>query len=171
MQNYDPQQDVIPAAPEPQRPVPGTAKAFSIVAFVCGICSLVTLFVGIQFGIAGLVFASLSRRRAGFDLPRNRKGRIMSIIGLIVSVLWLILYIILFVYAVNGIVDGTIPTRRRASTSSTPDTQKDGLHRLWWRSSFICFCSSAGRPTSCRSRREQSRSPCRSGRAWSCRHR
>ena len=38
-------------------------------------------FVGIQFGIAGLVFASLSRRRAGFDLPRNRKGRIMSIIG------------------------------------------------------------------------------------------
>lgn len=37
MQNYDPQQDVIPAAPEPQRPVPGTAKAFSIVAFVCGI--------------------------------------------------------------------------------------------------------------------------------------
>ena len=55
MQNYDPQQDVIPAAPEPQRPVPGTAKAFSIVAFVCGICSLVTLFVGIQFGIAGLV--------------------------------------------------------------------------------------------------------------------
>ena len=52
MQNYDPQQDVIPAAPEPQRPVPGTAKAFSIVAFVCGICSLVTLFVGIQFGIA-----------------------------------------------------------------------------------------------------------------------
>ena len=34
----------------------------------------------------------------------------MSIIGLIVSVLWLILYIILFVYAVNGIVDGTIPT-------------------------------------------------------------
>ena len=23
MQNYDPQQDVIPAAPEPQRPVPG----------------------------------------------------------------------------------------------------------------------------------------------------
>ena len=67
-------------------------------------------FVGIQFGIAGLVFASLSRRRAGFDLPRNRKGRIMSIIGLIVSVLWLILYIILFVYAVNGIVDGTIPT-------------------------------------------------------------
>ena len=96
MQNYDPQQDVIPAAPEPQRPVPGTAKAFSI--------------VGIQFGIAGLVFASLSRRRAGFDLPRNRKGRIMSIIGLIVSVLWLILYIILFVYAVNGIVDGTIPT-------------------------------------------------------------
>lgn len=43
MQNYDPQQDVIPAAPEPQRPVPGTAKAFSIVAFVCGICSLVTL--------------------------------------------------------------------------------------------------------------------------------
>ena len=91
MQNYDPQQDVIPAAPEPQRPVPGTAKAFSIVAFVCGICSL-------------------SRRRAGFDLPRNRKGRIMSIIGLIVSVLWLILYIILFVYAVNGIVDGTIPT-------------------------------------------------------------
>ena len=110
MQNYDPQQDVIPASPEPQRPVPGTAKAFSIVAFVCGICSLVTLFVGIQFGIAGLVFASLSRRRAGFDLPRNRKGRIMSIIGLIVSVLWLILYIILFVYAVNGIVDGTIPT-------------------------------------------------------------
>ena len=68
MQNYDPQQDVISAAPEPQRPVPGTAKAFSIVAFVCGICSLVTLFVGIQFGIAGLVFASLSRRRAGFDL-------------------------------------------------------------------------------------------------------
>ena len=109
MQNYDPQQDVIPAAPEPQRPVPGTAKAFSIVAFVCGICSLVTLFVGIQFGIAGLVFASLSRRRAGFDLPRNRKGRIMSIIGLIVSVLWLILYIILFVYVVNGVVDGTIP--------------------------------------------------------------
>ena len=110
MQNYDPQQDIIPAAPEPQRPVPGTAKAFSIVAFVCGICSLVTLFVGIQFGIAGLVFASLSRRRAGFDLPRNRKGRIMSVIGLIVSVLWLIFYIILFVYAVNGIVDGTIPT-------------------------------------------------------------
>ncbi len=34
----------------------------------------------------------------------------MSFIGLIVSVLWLILYIILFVYAVNGIVDGTIPT-------------------------------------------------------------
>ena len=30
MQNYDPQQDVIPAAPEPQRPVPGTAKAFSM---------------------------------------------------------------------------------------------------------------------------------------------
>ena len=105
MQNYDPQQDVIPAAPEPQHPVPGTAKAFSIVAFVCGICSLVTLFVGIQFGIAGLVFASLSRRRAGFDLPRNRKGRIMSIIGLIVSVLWLILYIILFVSSVNGIVE------------------------------------------------------------------
>ena len=49
MQNYDPQQDIIPASPEPQRPVPGTAKAFSIVAFVCGICSLVTLFAGIQF--------------------------------------------------------------------------------------------------------------------------
>ena len=168
MQNYDPQQDVIPAAPEPQRPVPGTAKAFSIVAFVCGICSLVTLFVGIQFGIAGLVFASLSRRRAGFDLPRNRKGRIMSIIGLIVSVLWLILYIILFVYAVNGIVDGTIPTPTEASYFQHL-IRKNGLHRTagggqlgekgpkdfltsvpgkapkGFPGSFIC--SSAGRPT------------------------
>ena len=69
MQNYDPQQDVIPAAPEPQRPVPGTAKAFSIVAFVCGICSLVTLFVGIQFGIAGLVFASPSATRTKVCRP------------------------------------------------------------------------------------------------------
>jgi len=64
MQNYDPQQDVIPAAPEPQRPVPGTAKAFSIVAFVCGICSLVTLFVGIQFGIAARALTCRATARA-----------------------------------------------------------------------------------------------------------
>ena len=69
------------------------------------------LFVPIE-GAAGVGY----RLGAGFDLPRNRKGRIMSIIGLIVSVLWLILYIILFVYAVNGIVDGTIPTPTPAAT-------------------------------------------------------
>ena len=83
--------------PEPQRRFPSSPSSAASVP-------------SSRFGIAGLVFASLSRRRAGFDLPRNRKGRIMSIIGLIVSVLWLILYIILFVYAVNGVVDGTIPT-------------------------------------------------------------
>lgn len=92
--------DFEPQTPGPRAPSPvsGTGKAFSIVSFVCGIVSLCSLFAGIPFAITGLVFAAQSKKRCGCDLPRNRKGRIMSIIGLVLSILWLIAYIALLVW-------------------------------------------------------------------------
>ena len=68
----------------------------------CGIASLCTLFVGIAFSIAGLITGGISRSKNYGRLTKQaRIGKILSIIGIPVSILFLVLYILLFVYIVQ----------------------------------------------------------------------
>ena len=82
--------------PVPSEPLPsGTAVIFSIIAFACGILSLCTLWIGLDFAIAGLIFAMLSKRRTGGrPLPKAKRGKILSIIGLVISSIWTLVYIL-----------------------------------------------------------------------------
>ena len=105
------QQPVYPVYQQPvyqpvqaQPVTPKSAMITSIIALVLGICSLCTFYVGIAFGIAGLILSSISTsKNNGQPLPKAKTGKILSIVGLIVSVVWLIVFIVsmaaLFQYA------------------------------------------------------------------------
>ena len=81
--------------------VPGAAKVFSIISFICGILSLCTLYNGLSFAIVGMIFGNLALSKAPQHLiPKANKGRIMSKVGLFVSIGWIVLYAIIFISSI-----------------------------------------------------------------------
>ncbi len=67
----------------------GSNKALSIVALICGICSLVFCyvpFVGLGCGIAAIITAGIARRKGGNGM--NTTGKILGIIGTVVSAIF-----------------------------------------------------------------------------------
>ena len=85
------------------------ATIFSIIAFVCGILSLCTLWYGLDFAIAGLIFAMLSKKRTGgIPLSKAKQGKTMSIIGLIVSSIWMIAYLVYYIHQLNELLPSLI---------------------------------------------------------------
>lgn len=74
---------------------PRIAVIFSFIALGCGIASLCTLWYGLEFAIAGLVFAMLSKKRTGGKpLLNAKRGKTLSIIGIVISSIWTILYVL-----------------------------------------------------------------------------
>ena len=83
--------------------VPTSARVLGYVTLGLGIASLCSFFVGLPFAIAGLITAGIGRgKNYGRDTKPTHIGRILSIIGIPVSILCLILYIVLLVYYIDG---------------------------------------------------------------------
>lgn len=80
------EQQLQPYQPEPVSPTPTSAKVLAIISFTCGIASVCTVISGFLFSIAGLILSSLSCGRShGQYLPKARTGKLLSIIGIVVS--------------------------------------------------------------------------------------
>lgn len=86
----------VPVQAEP--PVPTSARVLGYVTLGLGIASLCSFFAGLPFAIAGLITGGISRsKNYGRLTKQTRIGRILSIIGIPVSVLCLICYVVLLV--------------------------------------------------------------------------
>ena len=93
----------VPAEP----PVPTSARVLGYISMGCGIASLCTFFVGIAFASAGLITGSISRRKNyGRATKQARLGKILSIIGIPVSILCIVLYVVVLVELIDGINGG-----------------------------------------------------------------
>lgn len=91
----------VPVQAEP--PVPTAARVLGYVTLGLGISSLCTLFAGLPFAVAGLITGGISRsKNYGHLTKQARIGRILSIIGIPVSVLWFIGYVVLLVFIMEG---------------------------------------------------------------------
>ena len=79
----------------------GAAKVFGIISFVCGILSMITCCYGLFTGIPGLIFAIVSKSKFKGKNTMAQLGLIFSIIGMALSVIWIIVAI------VSGIFNGS----------------------------------------------------------------
>lgn len=87
-----------PVPVQTQPPVPTPARVLGYITLGLGIASLCSFFAGLPFAIAGLITGSIScNKNYGRLTKPARIGRTLSIIGIPVSVLWLIGYVVLLV--------------------------------------------------------------------------
>ncbi len=90
----------VPAPVQAEPPVPTSARVLGYISMGCGIASLCTLFAGIAFAIAGLITGGISRsKNYGRSTKQARIGKILSIIGIPVSILCCVLYALILVQA------------------------------------------------------------------------
>lgn len=76
----------------------GAAKILSIISMVCGLVSLVSCYAGFAPGIAALILSNMAFKKApGVPNSKAKTGKITGIIGIIVSALCLIGYIVYWV--------------------------------------------------------------------------
>ena len=100
MNEFENNNSPVPVQAEPVVPTP--ARVLGYICMACGSASLCTLFLGIAFSLAGLITGGISRSKNYGRLTKQaRIGKILSIIGIPVSILFLVLYILLFVYIVQ----------------------------------------------------------------------
>lgn len=79
----------------PATTLTGAAKILSIISMVCGLLSLVSSFGGFTPGIAALVLSSIAKKKApGVPNAMAKTGKITGIIGIILSTILLIAYIV-----------------------------------------------------------------------------
>lgn len=92
------------STPQVLTQLPTAAKVLSIVSMACGIASCCTFFVGFMFSIAALITSSISRGKtpAGITNTKAKVGLITGIIGIVLSVIWLIVYVALIVEVVDS---------------------------------------------------------------------
>ena len=78
--------------PAPAEGPTGAAKAFSIVALVCGIVSVVfgCCGWGMIFGIPGAVFGIISKAKCGAKNPLALVGMILSFVGIGLSIIMIV---------------------------------------------------------------------------------
>ena len=82
------------AAP-PVTTLPTPAKIMGIISMICGILSLCSCYVGFIYSIPALILSNIANNKsAGVDNPKARLGKTLGIIGIPVSVVCLIGYII-----------------------------------------------------------------------------
>lgn len=99
-----------PSAPvQAEPPVPTSARVLGYISMGCGIASLCTFFVGLAFAIAGLITGGIScSKNYGRQTKQARVGKILSIIGIPVSVACFVLYIVLLLSIMDGIDGGSM---------------------------------------------------------------
>ena len=100
-QSYDYNAGAQPAYSMPADAPTGAAKVFGIISFVCGILSMITCCYGLFTGIPGLIFAIVSKSKFKGKNTMAQLGLIFSIIGMALSVIWIIVAI------VSGIFNGS----------------------------------------------------------------
>ena len=100
-QPYDYNAGAQPAYSMPADAPTGAAKVFGIISFVCGILSMITCCYGLFTGIPGLIFAIVSKSKFKGKNTMAQLGLIFSIIGMALSVIWIIVAI------VSGIFNGS----------------------------------------------------------------
>ncbi len=111
--NEQPQQTTYTQQPVYPQPVytpsvttelPTVAKILSIVSMACGIASCCTFFVGFLFSIAALITSGISKSKtpAGVVNTKAKVGLITGIIGIVLSVIWFILYVSLLVEVIDS---------------------------------------------------------------------
>jgi len=76
----------------------GAAKILSIISMVCGLVSLVSCYGGFAPGIAALILSNMAFKKApGVPNSKAKVGKITGIIGIIVSALCFVGYIVYWV--------------------------------------------------------------------------
>lgn len=82
---------------------PTSSRVLGYVTLGLGITSLCSFFAGLPFAIAGLITAGIGRKKNyGRETKPMHIGKILSIIGIPVSILSLILYIVLLANFASG---------------------------------------------------------------------
>ena len=82
------QQPEVTPEPQPQK------KVFGIIGLICGIVLLVSCYAGLPFAIAAIVMGCLDSSKNVEATGMGRTGRILGIIGIPVSIIGTILYVI-----------------------------------------------------------------------------
>ena len=96
-----------PAPVQAEPPVPTSARVLGYISMGCGIASLCTFFVGIAFAIAGLITGGISRsKNYGRATKQARLGKILSIIGIPVSILCFVIYVVALIQLIDGVNGG-----------------------------------------------------------------
>ena len=75
--------------------LPTAANVLSIVSMACGIASCATLFMGFLFSIAALITSGISRSKTPYGVSNTKAkvGLITGIVGIVLSVIWIIIYV------------------------------------------------------------------------------
>lgn len=122
---YVPQQEIVeqpapaPVYPEPvytySEPaataaepgaLPISAKIMSIISMVCGILSCTSCYVGFLYSIPALILASIANKKApGVPNKMTKVGKTTGIIGIGVSVLCLIAYVVMMAFTIGSSVE------------------------------------------------------------------
>lgn len=84
---------------QPEEPEQPQKKVFGIIGLICGIVSLVSCYAGLPFAIAAIVMGSLDSSKNVEATGMGRTGRILGIIGIPVSIIGTILYIVLIAFS------------------------------------------------------------------------
>jgi hypothetical protein len=75
----------------------------AVISMICGLASLASGIGGFAPGIAALVLSGLSLRKApGIPNTMAKVGRITGIIGIVLSVLWVIIRVVLLIVSLVG---------------------------------------------------------------------
>ena len=89
------------AYPPPPPPVAPVKNNKAVVALICGILAIVFSFIpiaGIILGVVAIVFASKAVRMFGRD-GKATGGKVCGIIGIVISVLWIVLTVAMMMFA------------------------------------------------------------------------
>ena len=96
-----------PSAPDQQQVVVVQAQGngFGVAGFVCGLLGAIFGVIvpgfGVPLGVLGVIFGAIGWRRANRDPARGHKGlsvagTILGILGLILTVLWIVVFVTTF---------------------------------------------------------------------------
>lgn len=98
-----PVSEPVEAVPAEAPTLPVGAKVMGIISMVLGIVSLVSCYAGMFLAIPALILSSISSKQTPAFVPNSKAkvGKITGIIGLILGIIWFIVYIVIVARAAS----------------------------------------------------------------------